>query len=98
MIRLSEILRSEVVTESGERLGHAFDVRVRRRPGSATDRADQQWRVTGIVVGRRGLRERLGSGGLGEAGPRLSEEIVPWEDVIRIEPGRIVVREGAEAQ
>jgi sporulation protein YlmC with PRC-barrel domain len=95
-MRLSELLRSDVVTESGERLGHAFDVRVARRAGSSPDRADQTWRVQGIVVGRRGLRERLGFGGMGSARARLSHKIVPWDDVVRIGDGEIVVREGAE--
>jgi sporulation protein YlmC with PRC-barrel domain len=98
VIRLSAILRSEVVTESGERLGHAFDVRVGRRSGSAGDRADQQWRVKGIVVGRRGLRERLGFGGMGETRAQLSQKMVPWDDVVRIGDGRIVVRERAQPE
>jgi sporulation protein YlmC with PRC-barrel domain len=95
---LSEILRSEVVTESGERLGHAFDVRVARRAGSSPERADQTWRVQGIVVGRRGLRERLGFGGIGSARARLSEKIVPWGDVVEVASGRITVREGVEPE
>jgi hypothetical protein len=97
-MRLSEILRSEVVTESGERLGHAFDVRVARRAGSSPERADQTWRVQGIVVGRRGLRERLGFGGIGSARARLSEKIVPWGEVVEVASGRITVREGVEPE
>jgi hypothetical protein len=96
MRRLSEILRSEVVTESGESLGHVFDVRVARSPRSSTQRADQDWHLTGLVVGRRGFSERFGFARNQLAGPRHTPDAVPWEDVLRFEDERIVVRAGAE--
>jgi len=93
-MRLSEILRCEVLTESGERLGHVFDVRVRRRAGSSSDRADQEWRVQGLVVGRRGLRERLGVTNVEQRKPTLTHTLVPWERVIGLAAGRVTVKDG----
>jgi sporulation protein YlmC with PRC-barrel domain len=66
-----------VVTESGRRLGRLYDLRGEVTPRTLT--------VTGLVVGRRGLLEHLG----------IVERraAIPWEDVVRIEGERIVVRD-----
>jgi hypothetical protein len=92
MMRLSDILGCEVVAEGGERLGHAADVRVRRTAGDDQDPGRAQWSVTGIVVGRRGLLERFGAVGSKSENPTLPHDTVAWERVVRIEPGRVVVR------
>ena len=85
MIRLSELLGKEVVTESGWSLGHVFDVRV--EVGGKTPK------VLGLVVGAPGLRRRL----YGEArrhDPRtLPQGAVPWESVQAIEDKRIMVKD-----
>jgi sporulation protein YlmC with PRC-barrel domain len=90
VIRLSELLAKEVVTESGWSLGHVFDVRVELGRGAP--------KVVGLVVGAPGLRRRL----YGEARRRnvntLSEGAVPWEAIQAIESKRIRVREVASPE
>jgi sporulation protein YlmC with PRC-barrel domain len=98
VIRLSQLLRSAVVTEDGRELGHVFDVRVARRPGSSAERADQQWRIVGLLVGERGLRERLGMKKGRAATPRLEHDLVPWDSVLRLEAGTVTVAEGTEPE
>jgi sporulation protein YlmC with PRC-barrel domain len=92
---LSELLRSEVRTESGKKLGHVFDVRVARSPRSSTDRVDQTWRLKGLLVGSRGARERFGISHGQLAVPLHKRDAIGWEDVVRVEGGTIVVREDA---
>jgi hypothetical protein len=94
MRRLSRFLDLEVVTQSGERLGHAFDVRAELVGGRVE--------VTGLVVGRRGFLERLGVGpSRGEAKRHhkvWDRDVVPWDAVLRLERERFVVRDGTELQ
>ena len=78
MRTLSSLLQRKVVTESGESLGRLFDLRCEITPRTLT--------VKGIVAGRRALLEHFGVVG------RTSHPI-PWSDVVRIEPKRIVVRD-----
>jgi sporulation protein YlmC with PRC-barrel domain len=86
-VRLGELLGLQVRTESGDRLGHVFDVRAELGPRSL--------RVTGLVVGELGLLERLGLGAPA-AGERIrGHDVVPWSRVLRADRGGIVVREGA---
>jgi sporulation protein YlmC with PRC-barrel domain len=94
-MRLSALIRSRVVTESGDRLGHVFDVRVARRRNSSPDRADQQWRIVGVVLGREGFRERLGWM-RGHRHPTTADRhFIPWDQVVRLDDGTLVVREAA---
>jgi sporulation protein YlmC with PRC-barrel domain len=87
VIRLSELLGKEVVTESGWSLGHVFDVRV-VLGGDAP-------RVVGLVIGAPGVVRRL----YGEARRRdvrtLTQGAIPWEAVQAIEDKRIRVSEVA---
>jgi sporulation protein YlmC with PRC-barrel domain len=91
--RLSELLNREVVTESGRSLGRAFDVRA-RWSGKELD-------VIALVVGGRGFLERLGVGS--SKGERRrhhktwKHDTVPWEAVLRLQDGRIVVEDGTES-
>jgi sporulation protein YlmC with PRC-barrel domain len=78
MRTLSSILHREVVTESGASLGRLYDLRGTVTPRTLT--------VTGLVVGKRGLLEHLGI-------VHRRQPQVPWEDVVRIEGKRIVVRD-----
>ena len=78
MRRLSSLQHRKVVTESGDSLGRLWDLR-----GEMTART---LTVTGLVVGRRGLLEHF------SVLPRSSRPI-PWNDVVRIEGKRIVVRD-----
>ena len=77
MRTLSSIQHRKVVTESGRSLGRVYDLRGEVTPRTLT--------VTGLVAGRRGFLEHLG------VVKRL--KCIPWEDVVRIEGKRIVVRD-----
>jgi sporulation protein YlmC with PRC-barrel domain len=88
---LSELLRCEVVTESGERVGRVHDVRAVFAGG--------RLRVGGVVAGGLGLLERYGVRSAersGPPGPKAHEHpLIPWGAVVRVEAGKIVVREDA---
>jgi sporulation protein YlmC with PRC-barrel domain len=90
MIRVSELLGKEIVTEIGWSLGHVFDVRVELGRGAP--------KVIGLVAGAPGLRRRF----VGEAERRdagiLSEGIVPWDAVLAIEGDRVRVKEVASPE
>jgi sporulation protein YlmC with PRC-barrel domain len=88
MMRLTDVLGATAETESGERLGHVFDVRVEE----AGDR--NTWRVVGLVVGAKGLAERFGLRRSAGEDRLLDGELVPWERVVQVEDGRVVVRRG----
>ena len=79
MRTLSSLQRREVVTESGESLGRVYDLR-----GELSART---LRVTGLVAGTRGFFEHLG------IMRRSRSTAIPWNDVVRIEGKRIVVRD-----
>jgi sporulation protein YlmC with PRC-barrel domain len=78
-VRLSELLGLEVRTESGDSLGHVYDVRGELGPRSLG--------VTGLVVGQRGLLERLGIGA-------RTDDALPWSAVVRADRRGVVVRDG----
>ncbi|MDQ3858062.1 MAG: PRC-barrel domain-containing protein [Actinomycetota bacterium] len=94
MTRLSQLLGRTVVSETGERLGRAHDLRARRSG------ADIE--ITAIVVAGRGILERLGIGSPPRAARRRpktgSGNLVPWTAVVRLERARIVVREGTKPE
>jgi sporulation protein YlmC with PRC-barrel domain len=90
-MRISELLGLQVETESGEELGHVHDVRVERDPRSASEHAGQRWHVKALVVGRRGLFERIGLAGARRVEPVLQKDAVPWGAIVRIREGRVVV-------
>lgn len=87
-MRISELLKREVVNESGRRLGRVHDVRGELVGG--------QLRVTGLVAGRLGILERFGVGTHGSGGPRQAKvhghPIIPWEHVVRV-GSQVVVRD-----
>jgi sporulation protein YlmC with PRC-barrel domain len=81
MIRASDLLGCELRSESGERLGHVHDLRV--------ERTGDHWRLTGLVLGRRGIAARLiGTG----PDPTIVGDVIAWDAVSRVEIGSIVVR------
>jgi sporulation protein YlmC with PRC-barrel domain len=87
-MRLSELLNREVVTESGQRVGHVHDVRGELQGG--------RLRVIGLVCGKLGILERYGVGTHGSGGPAEAKvhghPMIPWERVVRV--GRqVIVRE-----
>ena len=87
LMRLSELLNREVVTESGRQMGHVHDVRGALVGG--------RLRVIGLVAGKRGILERYGVGTHGSGGPEEAKvhghPIIPWEQVVRVGP-KVVVR------
>jgi sporulation protein YlmC with PRC-barrel domain len=90
-MRLSALLRRSVVTESGRKLGHVHDVRAVRRGNRLL--------VTGVVVGRHGLLEHFGLGvapGQEPTKRRRTENVMPWDAVVRVAAGKVVVRDGTE--
>jgi sporulation protein YlmC with PRC-barrel domain len=92
-MRLSELLHRKVITESGRKLGHVHDVRAERK--------GDRLLITGVLVGRRGLLEHFGLGiadGKQDSNLRTAAELVPWEAVVRLASGKVVVRDGTEAR
>lgn len=96
-MRATDILGKEVWHTTGVSLGRAHDIRlVQQRPFGQPG----TFRITGIVVGRGSLGERLGYGSRDQAGPALLRFLlerrarharyIPWEE-LQIEPDRIVV-------
>jgi len=86
-MRFSDLIDRQVVTESGEHLGRAFDLRAALSPG--------RLEVTGIVVARRGFLERLGIVQLRalRSHTRVGGDVVPWDAVVSVRGHRIVVRD-----
>jgi sporulation protein YlmC with PRC-barrel domain len=90
-MRLSELLRRKVYTESGRKLGHVHDVRAQLR--------GERLVITGVIVGRHALLEHFGiSMERGRTGAKLrtAADVVPWSAFVRFGPGTVIVREGTE--
>jgi sporulation protein YlmC with PRC-barrel domain len=90
-MRLSELLNREIVSESGERLGHVHEVR--------GELVDGRLLVVGLVAGTLGMLERYGIGTHGTGGPGRRAKvhghpIIPWERVVRV-GSKVVVRDDA---
>jgi sporulation protein YlmC with PRC-barrel domain len=84
-MRLSDLLGTDVRTESGQALGRVHDLRA--------DRTPRTLRITGLVVGPVGLLERLGIGAP-ESGARIrTRDVVPWSAVVRADSRRVVIRD-----
>jgi sporulation protein YlmC with PRC-barrel domain len=85
VMRFSDLLGTKVATESGRPLGRVHDLRA--EPTTRT------LKITGLVVGRAGVFERLGIGAP-ESGVRIrTRDVVPWSAVLRADSTRIVVRD-----
>jgi sporulation protein YlmC with PRC-barrel domain len=83
-VNVSDLVGLEVQSEDGESLGRVHDVRAELRPRSLA--------VTGLVVGKWGLLERLGLGAP-RSGVRIrSHDVVLWKDVVRADRRGVVVR------
>ena len=87
-MRLSELLRRNVVSESGVSHGRVHDLRGELEGG--------RLRVTGLACGSLGFLERygVGAGGTGGAGQAKVRRhpAIPWERVVRV-GAEIVVRD-----
>jgi sporulation protein YlmC with PRC-barrel domain len=93
MTRISELLGKRVVTEKGSFVGHVFDVHAVRRRGGSTEKADQTWRVRGIVAGRRGLRARVGLSSSAARTKGAKRDLIEWQDIVTHDRKEIVVRD-----
>jgi hypothetical protein len=91
-MRISDLLEARVETEEGESRGHVHDVRVRWLERRSPD--GHGLRVLGLVIGGRGIRERLGIDTGRTEGPTVERDFIEWERVVRVdgEAGRVVVR------
>jgi sporulation protein YlmC with PRC-barrel domain len=87
-MRLSVLLNREVVTESGEQVGHVHDVRGELVGG--------RLRVTGLIAGKLGILERYGVGTHGSGGPEQPKvhghPVIPWDRVVHV-GSQIVIRD-----
>jgi sporulation protein YlmC with PRC-barrel domain len=92
-IRLSELLRSRLVTSSGVELGRIWDVRVERQTKVPDERVNEAWRVVGLITGRMGWKERIGLSPEGD--PAEGETFTSWENVQNIGSGVVTVADSA---
>jgi sporulation protein YlmC with PRC-barrel domain len=90
-IRMSELLRSRLVTSSGSDLGRIWDVRAERLTELPDERVNEAWRVIGLITGRMGWKERIGLSSEGD--PSAGEAFTAWTSVLEIGSGRVIVGE-----
>jgi sporulation protein YlmC with PRC-barrel domain len=88
-IRVYELLGSPLVTGSGAVLGRIWDVRAERQTKVPDERVNEAWRVTGLIAGRWGWKERIGL--TAEADLSEGETFRPWSSVLEIRAGSVVV-------
>jgi sporulation protein YlmC with PRC-barrel domain len=84
-VKLSDVLGLQVTTESGRRLGRVHDVRA--------ELTTRSLKITGLVVGRLGLLERLGVGAPHSALRLGAHDVVEWKDVVRVDRRGVVVKD-----
>jgi sporulation protein YlmC with PRC-barrel domain len=87
MIRASDLIGAVARTESGERLGRVHDLR-------AHSSGDGGWLLMGLVTGPKGVLARF-QGGDEEA--IRAGNVIPWEAVVRLEDGVVIVRDEVAA-
>lgn len=81
-MKLTEFLKLEVVDERGRRLGHVVDLRC---PGEPEHGDTREARPVGeLIYGKAGWLERLGF-------RSVEERRAPWESVLSIEGGKILI-------
>ena len=91
VVKLSDLLGLQVEDEDGRALGHVHDIRVRRTTIAEPGRPPR-YQVDSVLVGPRGLRVRLGWGRSCEPNEVATDALLAWDDVVAIEPDRLVVR------
>jgi sporulation protein YlmC with PRC-barrel domain len=87
-VRFSDLHGVRVRTESGKDLGRVHDLRAELTPKTV--------KVTGLVVGKAGLLERLGIGAPTSAARIRTQDVIAWRDVVRADRRGVIVREGGE--
>ena len=103
MLRLSEILGSEVTDGNNRTIGSVRDVRF-VQDGEETGEFGPALRVQGLVVGPRRIPFQLGVGDPEMRGPWVAKILArwlgrnarffPWDQVAGMEPGKVSVRGG----
>ncbi|HWQ36676.1 MAG TPA: PRC-barrel domain-containing protein [Blastocatellia bacterium] len=86
-MKLSELLRMEVVARDGRHLGWVIDLRCAGEPEHGDARPERI--VSELVYGKAGWLERLGF-------RAVRERRTPWAAVTAIENGRIIIADEAE--
>jgi sporulation protein YlmC with PRC-barrel domain len=91
-MRLSDLLEAEVVSEDGDSLGRVHDIRVRQLERRTSE--GYRLRVVGLVVGGRGIRQRLGIDTGRTVQPIADRDLIEWERVVEVDGsgGRVTVR------
>ena len=87
-MRFSDLHGVPVRTESGRDLGRVHDLRAELTPRTV--------KVTGLVVGKTGLLERLGIGAPTSAARIRTHDVIAWRDVVRADRREVIVRDGVE--
>jgi sporulation protein YlmC with PRC-barrel domain len=87
-MNVTNLLGVPVRTEGGESLGHVHDIR--------GELGARSLRVTGLVVGRLGLLERLGLGAPRTPLRVRTHDVIPWSQVVRADRRGVVVRSQAK--
>jgi sporulation protein YlmC with PRC-barrel domain len=86
MIRASDLIGCELRTQSGQKLGRVHELRA-----NATG---DGWELAGLIAGPRGLSDRFRGGG-GPDDPSRGGDVIPWESVVALEDGLVIVRDAA---
>lgn len=82
MEKITEILLSDVLTESGQHLGRVFELRCHGEPEHGASNSKRE--VSELICGKTGLLELFGL-------KRTDVKRVPWEFVKRIETNTVVI-------
>jgi sporulation protein YlmC with PRC-barrel domain len=92
MMLLSDLLEAEVKTEDGESLGRVHDIRVERMQRRSPE--GYRLKVVGLVIGGRGVRERLGLDASRTPEPIVDRELIEWDRIIEVDgaEGCVVIR------
>jgi sporulation protein YlmC with PRC-barrel domain len=85
MIRASDLIGCVVRTDAGRDLGRVHDLRARSIEGG--------WELEGLVVGRGGMIARMTGS---NADALVRGDLVPWNEVTRLEDGLVWVRDAFE--
>jgi sporulation protein YlmC with PRC-barrel domain len=95
----STLLGRTVVNGSGTRLGRVRDMQITRLTDDPSPEVREDWIVSGLLIGRRGVLQRFGftrrerrSADTGATPPNF----VPWENVVDLEGDAIRVSVGGD--
>jgi sporulation protein YlmC with PRC-barrel domain len=86
VIRASDLTGCVVRSESGQRLGRVHDLRLEVGHGGAP-------RLSGLVIGRAGMLQRLGVTSSSRSDPIVDGRVIPWRSITRLDEGSITVRD-----